>query len=263
MVFRIALAAIALASPALAKAHELLVLPGKAAQSIPVTVLMTEDFIKPDRVPPPDAFTLERIADGQRATVAVTATDNGLQADVAPGSAILLGTLIRDRMQAPRAKEGETAPPARMTRSANYSKSFTGLAADSRNWEKAAGSRLEVMPLSSPAALKVGDRLRVRILFDGAPVATMVQATFDGNGRGWPVRVQTDATGEAAIPLTHAGRWVIRAKHQLEEPADTHAVYDGAANMVVDVMVRAIEALGEGVPVYQSGVLKQVRPWQD
>lgn len=237
MFSRIALAAITLASPALAQAHELLVLPGQPeAQSVPVTVLMTEDFIKPGRVPPLDAFTLERIEGEDRAAVPVTAGDKALQANVASGPAILLASLVRDRMEAPRAKDGEAAPPARMTRAANYAKSFVGLAADSRDWEKAAGSRLEVMPLANPATLKTGDALPVRILFDGAPVATQVQATFDGNGRGWPVRLQSNEAGEASIPMTRRGRWVIRAKHQLEEAADTHVFYDGAANIVVNVV---------------------------
>ncbi|MGE4303656.1 MAG: DUF4198 domain-containing protein [Novosphingobium sp.] len=237
MFSRIALAVMALTSPALTQAHEILVLPGQAeAQTIPVTVLMTEDFIKPDRVPLLDAFTLERIEGESRAIVPVTAADKALQTSIASGPAVLLASLIRDRMEAPKAKDGEAAPPARMTRVADYAKSYVGQTADTRNWERPAGSRLEVMPLSNPAMLKVGDTLRVRVLFDGAPIETMVQATFDGNGRGWPVRLQSNTSGEASIPMTRAGHWIIRAKHQREETADTHVFYDGAANIVVNVM---------------------------
>jgi len=237
MFSRIALAAMTLTSPALAQAHEILVLPGQAkAQSVPITVLMTEDFIKPDRVPPLDAFTLERIEGKSRAIIPVTAADKALQTSVASGPAVLLASLVRDRMKAPKAKDGEAAPPARMTRVADYAKSYVGQTADTRDWEKPAGSRLEVMPLSNPAMLKVGDTLRVRVLFEGVPIESMVQATFDGNGRGWPVRLQSNTAGEASIPIDRAGHWIIRAKHQREETADTHIFYDGAANIIVNVL---------------------------
>lgn len=92
------------------------------------------------------------------------------------------------------------------------------------------------MGLNRNAAGCVGDA--VRILFDGKPVATRVQATYDGHTdkeHGYVVRTESDAEGRAEIGLTHPGLWIVRTKVSREGLAGGADVYEASANLIIAV----------------------------
>lgn len=109
-----------------------------------------------------------------------------------------------------------------------YSKHVKALAqvGDARTdtWGHELGYPVEFVPLGNPYALGAGDELRVRFLRSGEPVADqLVYASYEGHhghddegGHVEDVETRTDAEGVAAIPLSHAGKWYVRAIHMVE-----------------------------------------------
>lgn len=71
------------------------------------------------------------------------------------------------------------------------------------------GSGLEILPTIDPFVLKPGDKLVVRVVRDGQPVAGAPVA-YHGDPRG-----ETDPAGRIAIRLRHAGIQLISASVEL------------------------------------------------
>jgi Domain of unknown function (DUF4198) len=76
------------------------------------------------------------------------------------------------------------------------------------------GLPLEIIPLRNPFVLKVGDTLRVRVLFHDRPLAN-ANLGWDVPGDGdFPLgAVRTDARGEALVPISLLGLMTIRLTH--------------------------------------------------
>ncbi|MCU0589824.1 MAG: DUF4198 domain-containing protein [Syntrophobacteraceae bacterium] len=105
---------------------------------------------------------------------------------------------------------------------------------------------LEVTPLVSPATLKKGTALPVKIWFEGKPIAGLaVRATYAGHeapkpaeekkdgqeagspgaggghaggGTRFPVETVTDAQGHAIVPVDREGYWMINLSHKPPYP---------------------------------------------
>lgn len=97
----------------------------------------------------------------------------------------------------------------------------------SEAWREPLGYPIEIVPLENPYRLAAGDTLPVRVLEEGEPVAgQLVYAAREGwkppadagPGEREPVRVRTDADGEARLPLREAGRWYARLIHMERTP---------------------------------------------
>jgi uncharacterized GH25 family protein len=87
----------------------------------------------------------------------------------------------------------------------------------------AVGMPLEIVPLRNPLALKVGETLRVRVLFKDKHLA-------DAN-LGWDVpgedesprgTVRTDSKGEALVPIAQRGLVTIRLTHMTRPKAQDY-----------------------------------------
>ncbi|MEZ4450861.1 MAG: DUF4198 domain-containing protein [Nannocystaceae bacterium] len=78
------------------------------------------------------------------------------------------------------------------------------------------GHRLELVPDRDLAALRPGDRLGVRLLFEGAPVAGAQVEAFVKRSRGGPATGQaaiTDGDGRIEVAIGEAGAWLVRTVH--------------------------------------------------
>ncbi len=85
-------------------------------------------------------------------------------------------------------------------------------------YKKIVGHKIEIMPQMNPYRLKVGDKLPVKLQFEGRPLAgALVSATSEGfQGKSeYPQRVRTDQDGLASVTLTASGPWLIRTVHML------------------------------------------------
>ena len=76
------------------------------------------------------------------------------------------------------------------------------------------GLPLDIVPLNNPLRLKVGQALRVRVLFRGQPLV--------GANLGWDVPIRegspggtsrSDAKGEALVPIAQTGLMTVRLTH--------------------------------------------------
>src|SRR5262249_7251857 len=76
------------------------------------------------------------------------------------------------------------------------------------------GLPLEIVPAQNPFTLKVGDTLRVRVLFQGKPLTDAPLGwTHPGDGDLPRGTVRTDAKGEALVPVARTGLMTIRLTH--------------------------------------------------
>ncbi len=107
---------------------------------------------------------------------------------------------------------------------------------DATNLSAAAGPALEMVPLTNPGTVKKGDALRVKVLFNGQPLADLpLKAAYAGfdkvedeteassakkknDNRPFPAEAVTDAQGEAELRLDRPGYWMISLSHKPPYP---------------------------------------------
>ncbi len=88
------------------------------------------------------------------------------------------------------------------------------------NWSKVLGLILEIVPLRNPFALKAGDALPVRVLFQGKPLPEAnLGWQLPGDGETARGTVRTDDKGEALIPIARADLMTIRLTHMTRPKA--------------------------------------------
>ena len=89
---------------------------------------------------------------------------------------------------------------------------------------KPAGLKIELVPLVDPTRLRQGDRLRLRLLYEGQPIAgTLVGAIFasaTSKPDEWPLTARTDPGGEVEFTLENPGPWLIRAVHMVRSKGE-------------------------------------------
>jgi uncharacterized GH25 family protein len=78
------------------------------------------------------------------------------------------------------------------------------------------GHEIEIIPLTNPAALKVGDFLPIRIMLKGQPYSTDFFATYGGfsteNGV-FAYSAKTDKNGLGKIKMLSSGAWLIKVNY--------------------------------------------------
>lgn len=235
----LALVTACLAAPGALLAHDMVVKPKAAAEgTVAVQVLLTEAFFTPDVLLPVDAVKLALLSGGTETPLplAANATDKALEASAKAGDAPSLLVARMSRTRTPRAEEGKPAEPAILSEAT--SAALVNLKPGTAGFDVPTGARLQIVPLASPADLKVGDELPVKLLFDGKPLPGRLFATYDG----FSAREGTFATtavaekdGAAFIKITAPGLWVVKASHSQPEAAATHGRYSATSNLVFTI----------------------------
>ena len=89
------------------------------------------------------------------------------------------------------------------------------------------GQKLEIVSLADPTALRAGDTLRVRLLFQGKPLAGAVVSAFRRDaGKLVRHRGVTGDKGEVTFRLDKAGTWLIRTVHMRRAVDDKAADWE-------------------------------------
>ena len=85
---------------------------------------------------------------------------------------------------------------------------------------------LEIIPLTDPADLKVGDFMSVQILMHGEPYSSEVYATYGGFSPdgAYAYTKTADNDGKASIKILSSGPWMIKVK--AEEPYSDTKICD-------------------------------------
>ncbi|GJE46562.1 hypothetical protein AEGHOMDF_5768 [Methylobacterium soli] len=89
-------------------------------------------------------------------------------------------------------------------------------------WDRVLGQTLEIVPLEAPT--RAAAALRVRVLFEGRPVAGAEIAVTSGEAAE-ATRVTADAEGVAQVPLAQAGQQILAVGHRVK-PSRTPALAD-------------------------------------
>lgn len=101
-------------------------------------------------------------------------------------------------------------------------------------WRVRLGYPVELVPLTNPYTLSVGDTLPLKLLEDGRPVPDqVVWAAWEGwtppdDGAAEhrePIRARTGDDGTVRIPLREAGRWYVRLIHMERADDDPEVDY--------------------------------------
>jgi len=208
---------------------------------MPVQVALntSEDFPTSEGAPAPDRIArFEAVTAGGRAAVGGYRVEGkSLVAEVTPGPGVTLVAAVThprlivleapvfteyiteeglEQTVAARAARGESEKAGRE----RYSKvTKLALCAEGQgaDFRQLLGLQVEIVPETNPCELRVGDTLRVQVLFEGRPLANVrVGAGYAGvHGHHYPVWVKTDAEGRAAIPLDRSGAWFVRTLHMI------------------------------------------------
>ncbi len=98
-----------------------------------------------------------------------------------------------------------------------HAKSFVLVEKADDSWKEPVGLGLEFVPLTDPTSLHAGDRLPLRLIESGKPLANFsVGVLHEADPHG--IIVKTDADGRVVVPVPTKGRYLIRATHL--RPAD-------------------------------------------
>jgi hypothetical protein len=98
-------------------------------------------------------------------------------------------------------------------------------ARDPGGFDRVLGLTLELVPDRSPFALRPGDELPLRLLYEGRP---LVGALVDARQRGAPAAAsaRTDAEGRVRLRLPAPGLWLIAAVHMTEAAPGQNAEWE-------------------------------------
>jgi uncharacterized GH25 family protein len=123
-----------------------------------------------------------------------------------------------------RKRAGEDTLPA----SERYSKHVKTLlqvgSTQSSNYGAVLGYPAELIPLHNPYALRRGEALRVRALFEGRPEAGQLLYYGGRKANGTAVRersARTDRAGVAHVRIPSSGEWYIKFIHMVKVARDT------------------------------------------
>ena len=99
-------------------------------------------------------------------------------------------------------------------------KSYVTLYQSTDTWNKALGHPLEIIPLSHPDKVYVGDTFKVKLVYDGKPVAHTKIKWLAENYRFQepgekPETVTTNADGVASFTFPDADRYLLVTEHQV------------------------------------------------
>ena len=126
-----------------------------------------------------------------------------------------------------RAKSGEGNKEAR-ERYSRYLKSLLQVGSrHDQTYKRELRFTLEIVPQTNPYELKLGAKLRVKVLFEGKPLTNA--KVFADNREGGSARTQqarTTSDGIASFKLDRSGFWLVRLVHMRRCPDPAEADWE-------------------------------------
>jgi len=96
------------------------------------------------------------------------------------------------------------------------------LAAGSES-SKPIGQPFEVVPEKDPMTTRVGDKLLIKVIFEGKPVEGAIITTGGGHSSDTKSPLKTDKDGTASVTVEKAGFQMVKASHQIPIKDDPDA----------------------------------------
>ncbi|MGE5276750.1 MAG: DUF4198 domain-containing protein [Acidobacteriota bacterium] len=119
-----------------------------------------------------------------------------------------------------RSARGESGKPGREVFSRSVkSMLVAGDAPEAgRDFDRALGLTLEIVPRRDPRRIFPGGRLPVSLLYEGRPLPGALVVAMSQAASGEKIRARTDARGEAMLELARPGVWLVKAVHMVPAP---------------------------------------------
>lgn len=129
-----------------------------------------------------------------------------------------------ERISAIRAQRHETAKPdhERFYRFAKSVLNASGNGGGAR-FDQPFGYRFEIIPETNPCA---ATPLRVRLMFEGKPLAGALVTALHRDDAGARLRVRSDKDGRVTLNLPKNGVWLIKSVQLVPAPAGTNADWE-------------------------------------
>ncbi len=189
-----------------------------------------KDYVTPDRVE--KAFFLSPDGSG---TIAASPVKEGFHARHALGTpgtymAVVVSQPGFSSKTTEGYKQGKTRKDLKEVLSCSYSEKFSKALftvgkAGGNAFSRTLGHSLEIVPLQDPSAMKVGEVMSVRVLFQGKPLpsATVsgVYAGFSDDPGTFAYSTTTNKEGIAKVKLIHNGPWLLLVKQKSAYPDTT------------------------------------------
>lgn len=130
-----------------------------------------------------------------------------------------------EKISALRASRGQSAAGVKEVFS-RFAKSLIVVGNGSGpGYDRVLGQRLELVPETNPYALTGGGELRVRLLYEGKPLAGALILALQ-KGREAKVSARSDAQGRVRLRLDRPGFWLVKAVHMAAAPRETGAGWE-------------------------------------
>ena len=125
-----------------------------------------------------------------------------------------------------RLERGESQKPSREA----YSRCAKTLLFAGGRWktgaDRALGFTLELVAERSPYALKAGDSLPVRILYESKPLAGALVVALAYDDPDKKLSQRSDAEGRVTFRIPREGVWLVKAVHMVRTAADPEADWE-------------------------------------
>lgn len=236
LVLGVAMACLMLFAGGAALAHEIAIKPGASqatvGKALPITVHSAHVFIVSEELETPADVKVFVLEDGKPVAVQLapnekTKTFDGSVTFTKPGAGIILvhrlpqiWTLTPDGMKKGTKKDFPGA--TKSNRYEKFAKAIVPVNGSTAGFDTVVGDRLELVPLTDPAKVKVGQDVDVKVLLDGQPTPAVVLATYDGftkTPNTYAYYTETNDAGIAKVRITHPGLWMVRTEVK-SVPAD-------------------------------------------
>lgn len=210
-------------------AHEIVVKPGPCEAAVgvgvPFGVHSAHVFIQSEELETPADVKAFVVVDGKPVDVkltpdAKTFVFDGEATFAKPGAGMILvhrlpqvWSLTPEGMKKGTKKELPGA--TKSTAYEKFAKAIVPVGGSDAGFDAVVGQRLELVPLTDPATIKVGQDMDVKVLLDGQPTPAVVLATYDGftkNPNSYAYYTETGDTGVAKVRITHPGLWMVRTE---------------------------------------------------
>jgi uncharacterized GH25 family protein len=93
-------------------------------------------------------------------------------------------------------------------------------------YDQVLGQRLELVPEANPYALTGGGELRVRLLYEGKPLAGALVAALPKGRPEARISARSDKEGRVRLRLDRPGFWLVKAVHMVPAPKETGADWE-------------------------------------
>ncbi len=131
-----------------------------------------------------------------------------------------------ERIHDLRAKQGRTAAPGKEVFSRCAKSLVTVGAAGGKGHDRVLGLPLELVPEASPAGLRPGADLPVRLLYQGKPLAGALVVAIPREDPEAQVAARSDAQGRVLLRLGQGGDWLVKAVHMIPAPKEAGADWE-------------------------------------